>query len=323
MKQKPTIAGARGKAALGSNPRRGAHRTPARRAASIVGFLFGFVILIVLLAQEARAESDKVGHAIDYCRYFSSSIKSNDNGIALCEIRNAIDYCRHFPSTIRLSDDRNVMCFDGPIELDLDVSVFRHLKERGYFVMRSPGGSVREALLLSNILREKRALVVLYDYCLSACADFILVANKTYVAKETVVAWHDVEARPWRATATECHGAGLKLLRQEYSAHYGANTNRTVDRICATSELFRTFFRERELEYGYTYQPQTHHTKKMVRLASMDGRDKTNVFWMWNPQNYGDYFKSRVSFDSYPKSQDEVDDIIARFQLGIRIVFDP
>jgi hypothetical protein len=297
MTQKSTIAYACRKASLRSNSRRGTHRTPARRAASIVSFFFGFALLIVLLAQEARAESDEGGHAIDYCR--------------------------HFPSTVRLSDDGTILCFDGPIELDTDLSIFHRLKKRGYFVMRSAGGYPRESMLLANILREKDALIVLYDYCFSACANFVLVANKTYVAKDTVVAWHAVESLLGKLTATECHGAGLKLLRKEYFARYGADTNRTLDYICEASELFRAFFSGRELDNQHIYKPQTHHTKKTERLLLMNGIDKKEFFWMWNPQNYGDYFKSRVFFDSYPRSQDEVDSIIARHRLGIRIVFDP
>ena len=323
MTQKSTSTYAHRKALLHSHSKRGAHRTPARRTASTISFFFGLVILIIPLAEEARAESDEVGHAIDYCRYFPSGIESSDKRTALCEVKNTIDYCRYFPSTVKLSDERTVLCFDGSIELGLDLSIFHDLKERGYFVMRSPGGYPRESMLLSNILREKAALVVLYDYCLSACANFVLVANKTYVAKDTIVAWHDVESRLETLTATECHGAGLKLLRREYSVRYGADTNRTLDHACETSELFRTFFRERELDDRHIYQPQTHYTKKTVRFASMEGIDKRTIFWMWNPQNYRDYFKSRVSFDSYPRSQDEVDSIIARFRLGIRVVFDP
>src|SRR5262245_61573505 len=50
---------------------------------------------------------------------------------------------------------------------------------------------------------------------------------------------------------------------------------------------------------------------------------KDKAFWMWNPQNYGDYFKSRITFESYPISQDEVDEILRRFRLGARVIYDP
>src|SRR6266851_5291687 len=133
MTQKPTIAYARRKAALRSNSRRGAHRTPARRAASIISFFFGFALLIVSLAQETRAESDQVWKALADCRWQ--------------------------PSAIVLNHNDTVLCFDGPIESNLDLSVFRNLKAGGYVVMRSPGGNARTAMRLSDMLREKDALV--------------------------------------------------------------------------------------------------------------------------------------------------------------------
>jgi hypothetical protein len=217
-----------------------------------------------------------------------------------------------------LNDD--VLCFDGPIE-PKDLPLFRNLKAGGYVVMRSPGGSARTAMLLSDVLREKDALVILYDYCLSACANYILVANRTFVRKGTIVAWHGggdsvlgLVTNPW------CHRPDLKQRPQDDN---GARTENRVDGWCEWDLLTRTFFKERELDDRYIHAPQTPHTKKKVLSALMKETDKNNVFWMWNPKNYGDHFKSRVSFDSYPRSQDEVDSIIARHQLGVRVVFDP
>ncbi len=43
---------------------------------------------------------------------------------------------------------------------------------------------------LSDILREKNATVVIRDYCLSACANYVFVAtDRTYVLKNSIVAW--------------------------------------------------------------------------------------------------------------------------------------
>jgi hypothetical protein len=285
MTQNSTITYAHRKVPLHSNSRRGAHRTPTRRAASIVSFFFGLAILIVLLAQEARAESDKVW--------------------------NALANCRWQPSAIVLNHDGTVLCFDGPIESNLDLSVFRDLKAGGYVVMRSPGGHARTAMLLSDMLREKDALVILYDYCLSACANYVLVANRTFVRKGTIVAWHGgLDSVLGLVTTPWCHRAGLKQRPQEYFDDNGAHTENRVDRWC-------------EWDDRYIHAPQTHYTKMKVRSALMKETDKNNVYWMWNPKNYGDHFKLRVSFDSYPRSQYEVDSIVARHRLGIRIVFDP
>jgi len=269
----------------------------------MVNVLLAMVMLMIPLVKETLAESEEASHAPPD------------------EVWHALEYCRWWPSTITLNYERTVLCFDGRIASDLDLSIFHRLKERGYFVMRSPGGAPRESMLLANILREKRALVILYDYCLSACANYVLVANRTFIRKDTIVAWHgglDSNLAP-----TECHGAGLKLSRQEYSARYGADTNHMVDKWCEVDVLLKTFFKERKQDTGHIHEPQTHHTQKMVRFALKEEIDKRRVYWMWNPKNYGDHFKSRVIFDSYPQSQDEVDSIASRLQLGIRIVFDP
>jgi hypothetical protein len=258
-------------------------------------FFLAVIMTIVPHIEEARSQSDEVEHALDTCR--------------------------QLPRTITLNDDRTVLCFDGPIEVGMNLSVSHRLKERGTFVMRSPGGYDREAMLLSNILREKDALVILYDYCLSACANYVLVANRTYVAKDTIVAWHG--GRRPTVTAEKCRGEGLKFLREDLAPYYGPDTNRAVDDICETDALHRTFFQERGMDNRHALEPQTYYTRKMVKLISSEQIDRTRVFWMWNPKNYGDSFKSRVSFVSYPQSQDEVDSLASKLRLGVRIVFDP
>jgi len=74
---------------------------------------------------------------------------------------------------------------------------------------------------------------------------------------------------------------------------------------------------------AHIYAPQTFYTKKMVRFAAKGEPDKRKFFWMWNPQNYGDYFKSTIIYESYPTSQDEVDDILAHLRLRTRVFYDP
>src|SRR5206468_11439672 len=84
-------------------------------------------------------------------------------------ISSAVNYCRNYSHTIKLSEDRTVLCFDGSITADRDVSAFNDLKRDGLFIIRSNGGLAPIAVILSNILREKNVTVVVYDYCLSAC----------------------------------------------------------------------------------------------------------------------------------------------------------
>jgi hypothetical protein len=220
---------------------------------------------------------------------------------------------------------RAALCFSGPIEPNLDLSVFRRLKAGDYLVMRSEGGDLRTAMQLSDILRERNVMLILYDYCLGACADYLLVANRTFVQKDTIVAWRGGQdtllgkaANPW------CRGAGLAQEPRKRFDQNGVPAKEPVeDDYCEWDELNRTFFRQRGLDERYIHDPQTAYTKKKVQAARMKEADKGKIYWMWNPKNYADYFKSKVTFDSYPRSQRDVDSIVARHKLGIRVVFDP
>jgi hypothetical protein len=92
---------------------------------------------------------------------------------------------------MNLSPDKQVLCFTGAISENMDVSLANDLKDDGLFVVRSLGGYPGPAVALSDIIRDRHATVVVYDYCFSACAGFLLVASyHTYVLKGTLVAWH-------------------------------------------------------------------------------------------------------------------------------------
>jgi hypothetical protein len=296
MAQNWTSADAYRRDSLLMNSSDGAPQVPARRPVSIITLFFALVVLIIPLAAEARAES----HA----------------GLATLNCRGN--------RSVMLSFSRAALCFSGPIQPNLDLSVFRGLKAGDYVIMRSEGGDPRTAMKLSDILRERNVVVILYDYCLGACADYLLVANRTFVQKDTIVAWRGgqdtllgMAANPW------CRGAGPTREPRKLFDQDGVPAKEpVVDAFCEWDELNRRFFRQRGLNERYIHEPQTGYTKKKVQSALMKETDKNKVYWMWNPKNYGDYFKSNVSFDSYPRSQREVDSIVARHRLGIRVVFD-
>jgi hypothetical protein len=108
------------------------------------------------------------------------------------EIKLAADYCAQYKDSVKLSESAMVLCFDGPIRPDPQMEdQLQKLNDHGFFVIRSPGGLFSVAVKITDILLEKDATVIIHDYCLSACANYILVAtNKTYVLRNSVVAWH-------------------------------------------------------------------------------------------------------------------------------------
>src|ERR1700722_10134474 len=132
----------------------------------------------------------------------------------------AVEYCRgNVSHPMALSPDGQVLCFDGILAPGLDVSRARDLKEDGLFVVRSPGGNVMSAIALSDIVRDRHATVVTYDYCFSACAVFLLIASyQTYVLRGALVVWHNPvshdASRPYCTTLKLPRDGGpMKLVR--------------------------------------------------------------------------------------------------------------
>ena len=173
-----------------------------RICSSVRHWLVAVTIFSAIL-KPAYSEGDEVTSAFEYCSSYKSTLKFSGDPLVI------------YKSTVKLSDDQTVLCFDGPINSNQDMSDFHALKPNGLLVMRSPGGYAHAAMTLSNILRDKTATVVLRDYCLSACASFVLVATgKTYVKKNTIVAGHDVGLQRYQwLSEYECTDLGLERLR--------------------------------------------------------------------------------------------------------------
>ena len=226
-----------------------------------------------------------------------------------------------WPSHIWLSKDRTILCFDGQIRADQDPKLFHELKQDGFLVMRSPGGYGYPSMLLANILREKNATVIVYDYCLSACANYFLIAgSKTYVRRDTIVAWHGGTPK------YDCNWLGPDEMRKRFRRWYDLaedDAAKQADEFCKTADLAAAFFKERGIDDRHIYSPQTAYTYKMVHMAKSQRMDKRSIFWMWNPKNQGDYFKSRVIYESYPTSQDHVEEILRRLRIPLQVYYDP
>jgi hypothetical protein len=261
-------------------------------------------------------------------------------------ISSAIDYCRGYPKAITLSDDKNILCFDGTIDEDEGTAPFQDLEPNGMFVIRSTGGYTESAMTIANILRDKNARVIIYDYCFSACANWILVAtNETFVAKKTIVAWHGGPTKSSTAFQFMDWMAGLrpssdficlgtdedvtvideKIAVLMKSGVRNLKQEKAKDRrraACKASEMHREFFTSRGIDDGYIYEPQTQATKDLYDAAAKD-RGRRTTLWMWNPRHHGNYFRTNIIYESYPESQSEVDEIFKTFRFRGTVIYDP
>jgi hypothetical protein len=234
----------------------------------------------------------------------------------------AAEYCRgDVPRPMALSPDKQVLCIEGRIAPNLDLSKATRLAERGIAVIRSHTGDPMRAAKLANVLRDRKAIVVVRDACLQACASFLLIASsESYVLRGALVAWGVVKRAPDQRCLTFIEisdGAGPFFT----SSRCEAITGRSDDR--EKEWLWSRFYQERIAGSAYTDPPES----KFVRRALMNLFRSTGeypaVLWTWNPRAYASAIKTRIVYQHYPDSQEEVDGIVKQLGFRGRVIYDP
>lgn len=233
----------------------------------------------------------------------------------------AVEYCHGDVSRpIALSADRKILCYDGPIIAGISTSMVSALDENGLFVVRSPGGDATTAIAMSDLLRSRRASIVIYDHCLSACANFFFFASRqTYVLKGALVAWHNRRSGfPDCTVLEEARDEGPKDVRRvpcEVPPQY-----QVVDQ--KFSSLLRRFYKERTIEPEFDYPPYSFHVRKVLKNMYDVTGIYQDVMWTWNPRYLKKTSKADIAYEAYPQSQEEVDEMAARLGLG-KVIYDP
>lgn len=233
----------------------------------------------------------------------------------------AVEYCRSDVSRpLALSPDGRVLCFDGAVENDLDVSQARGLRENGLFVVRSPGGIPNTAVALSGIVRDRHATVVVHDHCFSACAMFFLVAShQSYVLKGALVAWHYPQsgdpANPLCTYVIEPRDGKPRKLQRGRCQTDG-------ERGVSFSPEMARFFEERIIDPSFEYPPDSLYVRRMLRNLYADTGVFRDILWTLHPRYYPILFKTKILYEAYPQSQEEVDEMAARVGRG-RVIYDP
>lgn len=263
---------------------------------------WGLVLLLsaLIYAGGARAEQD-----LDTTRY-----------------HQAVEYCRgdvRRPAV--LSTDRKIVCFDGPITFPFDAS---QLEEGGLFVVRSFEGVEMAALAISEMLLQRRATVVIYDYCLSVCSTYFFFASvRTYVMKGTLVAWHDggniyadcPEERLPNGDRSRMPRFCV-MARQQF---YSRRSNDAKSEFPSTGLHFRStspFFRPTRL----LFPPTSPHIDGVLYDMYAGTGVWPNVAWTLSPTSLHP-FKTRVHYEAYPTNQDEVDEMAERLHVSLRLGF--
>lgn len=233
----------------------------------------------------------------------------------------AAEFCRgQVKRPFAFDLDQRVLCFDGAITRDLDVSPAKSLRPNGLFVVRSTGGEIPVAIALADIVRDQHATVIVYDYCFSACASYLLLAShEAFVLRNAIVAWHyfvdprlcpvlvvTKEGDPRRLENPPCPDAPPEVQQgQEYGRY-----------------LDSKFYADRIIDPQFGFPPESFAIRKILR-GMFEGTGRyPDVLWTWNPRYYASKLKTKITYEAYPQSQDEVDAMMVRFG-SVRVIYDP
>jgi hypothetical protein len=265
--------------------------------------LLPFACVLALYSNQSRAQES----SLDKDRYYA-----------------AVDYCRQSasPRPMALSPDKRILCFTGEVAQNMDLSPVKELEQDGLFVVRSPGGNATPAIDLSNLLHDRRATVIAYHCCISACATFFLIAtDQAYVLKGTLIAWHYPLSRdpfrPFCTSAEKAHDGGPKKL------HRGL-CNASGDGVGYGPYPAETqFFKSRVIDPLFEPPPDSKYARKIVSSIFAETSVYRDIAWTIHPRFYPRLFKTKIVYEAYPESQAEVDDMLARLHMNFRVIYDP
>jgi len=233
--------------------------------------------------------------------------------------RAAVEYCRGgVARPMALSVDRRVLCLDGLVTAKQDLSVVNSIEPGGLFVVRNYGGDDLALMKLANILRDHGAVVVVNDYCLMGCASYLLLASsEAVVPKDALVAW-----RPLASDPGDCLGFARALDGGPPRFDVGSCADpfpfRTVGPIY---KLRQKFIEARRVSPEFEEPPQSTMIRK--KLIKLDRDELNTVMWTWHPRYQPSSVTTKIVYEAYPESQEEVTALAERLQLRYRVIYDP
>lgn len=237
----------------------------------------------------------------------------------------AVEFCRGDVSRpMAISADQELLCFDGRFDKDMDLSSVAKLREGGLFVIRSSGGEIVPAIALSNLLRDRHAIVVVYDYCLSACANYAVIASyQTFVLKGALVAWDYESSDPGYPSCAELR---MRKTRDgSFRLQLGSCRPASSDQFACRAALLAEgrFYRERTVDPYFEPPPDNLYVRRTVRNLYRDTDAYHHIMWTLNPRYCQRLFKTKMFYEQYPESPSEVDEMVARLNLKITVIYDP
>jgi hypothetical protein len=139
------------------------------------------------------------------------------------------------------------------------------------------------------------------------------------VVKDTLVAWHHGVSEYGCPSLIEAKDGGPKRLEKltcpdAPSKYQGAYEN--------LKKLDDWYYAERAVDPLFEKPPESIIVRRILRSKfEGTGTYPGDLMWTWNPRYYASHIKTKIIYEDYPKSQDEVDAMAARLQ--VRVIYDP
>jgi hypothetical protein len=218
-----------------------------------------------------------------------------------------------------LRSDNRVLCLDGQIYAPIDFLVVHSLEQGGLFVVRGYGGGIGATLALADLLLAREATVIVNDYCLAICANYLFIASvKTFVPRDALVAWINHPTGPDNCFGFHETPDRLAPRLQEKPCDFPEIDSSTRELI----RLKKKFYKGRML--SLEEPPESIAVRRILkRKFDATGRYPEDTYWTWNPRYYASAIRTPVIYEAYPQSQDEVDAILARVGLSLSVIYDP
>lgn len=234
---------------------------------------------------------------------------------------DALAYCRgDVPRPMALRSDKRVLCLDGKIVTVNEILPAGGLEQGGLFVVRSRGGDIALTIALADMLLTREATVIVNDSCVATCANYLFTASlKTFVPKDALVAW--ISHGPDNCIGfSEMRDPTAPYLREAPCAGSPSNDAHAKQLL----ELKDKFYAGRIFTPPFVEPPESVIVRRILkRNFDATGEYPVDIYWTWNPRYYASAIRTKVFYEAYPQSQDEVDAILARIGLQLSVIYDP
>ena len=177
------------------------------------------------------------------------------------------------------------------------------------------------AFVIDRLMLLLWVAVVVYDYCLSACARFLLIApDQAFVLRNSLVAWHESNATQLCPVFVEARDGGPKRFEKRPCSD--APEGYKLGMLAFEHAEYR-FYRSRLFGFEFEMPPESVTIRRRLqRLFEVKDTCVLDLVWTWHPRYYGGVIKTKVLYEKYPDSQREVDAIASKYPF-LHVIYDP